>query len=93
MHILARQADPEFGRMQAKELHNHLTEVLRDYAVEVSTKPGKLQVGPRGVDKGSLLRQALQTVITAGDCSSRTQRRVPPSARRLRSRGGCPWLP
>ncbi len=70
-----QQADPEFGRMQAKELHNHLTEVLRDKAVEVVSKPHKLHVGPRGVDKGSLLRQALGAVhpdfvLVVGDDST-----------------------
>ena len=70
-----QQADPEFGRMQAKELHNHLTEVLRDTAVEVVSKPFRLHVGPRGVDKGSLLRQALNAVrpdfvLVVGDDST-----------------------
>ena len=56
------QADPEFGKMQAKELHNHLNEVLRDQPVEVAIKPAKLRIAPRGVDKGVLLRHALDVV-------------------------------
>ena len=65
--------DPEFGAMQAKELHAHLSEVLeQEYAVELQLRPGRLHVQPKGVDKGGLLRQAIEAaapdfVLVLGD--------------------------
>ena len=64
--------DPEFGAMQA-ELHAHLSEVLeQEYAVELQLGPGRLHVQPKGVDKGGLLRQAIEAsmpdfVLVLGD--------------------------
>ena len=49
-------ADPEFGAMQAQELHAHMTDVLRDVPrVEITISEAELLVHPRGVDKGGLL--------------------------------------
>lgn len=65
--------DPEFGSMQAKELHAHLSEALEpEFAVELHLRPGRLHVQPKGVDKGGLLRQAIEAaqpdfVLVLGD--------------------------
>ncbi|KAL1527321.1 hypothetical protein AB1Y20_015992 [Prymnesium parvum] len=57
------RCDQEFGAMQAKELHTHLSEVLGDFPVEISFQPGKVNVQPRGIDKGGILLQALETLF------------------------------
>jgi len=53
-----RDADPEFGYSQSKELEDHLSNVLRDYDVNILhggvEEGGYVEVRPRGVNKGLL---------------------------------------
>jgi len=49
-------ADPEFGAMQAKELHHHLGQVLSAWNdVAVHTGKGYLEVQPRDINKGTMV--------------------------------------
>jgi trehalose 6-phosphate synthase/phosphatase len=50
-----RMADPEFGPLQAKELHLHLTEILSNVPVEILPGCMVLEVRPYGLDKGSIV--------------------------------------
>uniref|UniRef100_A0A7S0CN27 Trehalose-phosphatase n=1 Tax=Proboscia inermis TaxID=420281 RepID=A0A7S0CN27_9STRA len=51
-----RDADPEFGYQQSRELEDHLSNVLREYAVDVLhggvKEGGYVEVRPKGVNKG-----------------------------------------
>jgi len=51
-----RDADPEFGYLQAKELEDHLSNVLRNYTVDILhggvEEGGYVEVRPKGVNKG-----------------------------------------
>jgi len=51
-----RDADPEFGFLQAKELEDHLSHVLYDFSVDVLhggvEDGGYIEVRPKGVNKG-----------------------------------------
>jgi len=51
-----RDADPEFGSLQAKELEDHLSNVLRDFSVDILhggvEEGGYVEVRPKGVNKG-----------------------------------------
>ena len=53
-----RDADPEFGYLQSRELEDHLSNVLQGYAVEVlhggMEEGGYVEVRPLGVNKGVL---------------------------------------
>jgi len=59
-----RDADPEFGYLQSRELEDHLVNVLRGYAVEVLhggiEEGGYVEVRPLGVNKGVLALHVLQ---------------------------------
>lgn len=57
-----RDADPEFGQLQAKELHDQLTQVLEHFQVEVITGTDYLEVRPEGVDKGVIVDRILSTI-------------------------------
>jgi len=69
-----RQADPILGTWQAKELFQHLIEVLQDQGVQVMRGNKVLEVRPAGINKGNALRHILRTcestpqqIIVAGD--------------------------
>ena len=51
-----RDADPEFGFIQSKELEEHLTEILAPYSVQVlrggGVSDGYIEARPAGVSKG-----------------------------------------
>merc|ERR1712083_491540 len=51
-----RDADPEFGFLQAKELEDHLSNVLYRFSVDVLhagvEEGGYVEVRPKGVNKG-----------------------------------------
>merc|ERR1719356_1835586 len=51
-----RDADPEFGYLQSKELEDHLSNVLRGFAVDILhggvEEGGYVEVRPKGVNKG-----------------------------------------
>ena len=69
-----RQADPILGAWQAKELFQHLIEVLQDQGVQVMRGNKVLEVRPAGINKGNAMRRILRDcdskhglVIAAGD--------------------------
>ncbi|EJK49447.1 hypothetical protein THAOC_31674 [Thalassiosira oceanica] len=51
-----RDADPEFGFLQSKELEDHLSNVLRGFSVDILhggvEEGGYVEVRPKGVNKG-----------------------------------------
>jgi len=59
-----RDADPEFGYLQAKEIEDHLAGVLRNFAVDVLhagiEEGGYVEVRPAGVNKGVLAIHTIQ---------------------------------
>jgi trehalose 6-phosphate synthase/phosphatase len=61
-----RDADPEFGYLQAKELEDHLSNVLRNFAVDILhggvEEGGYVEVRPKGVNKGVLATHVLRHV-------------------------------
>ncbi|ETW08519.1 trehalose-phosphatase, variant [Aphanomyces invadans] len=61
-----RDADPEFGQLQAKELHEQLLQVLESYQVEVLPGNDYLEVRPEGVDKGVMVDRILSTLESRG---------------------------
>jgi hypothetical protein len=66
-----RDADPEFGFMQSKELEEHLKEILSHYAVEVlrggGVSDGYIEVRPSGVSKGFFFEHALSGLRSMND--------------------------
>src|SRR4029453_5081397 len=56
-----RMADPEFGPLQAKELHLHLTEILSNVPVEILPGSCVLEVRPHGLDKGTIVTGLART--------------------------------
>lgn len=57
-----RDADPEFGQLQAKELHDQLNQVLEHFHVEVIAGTDYLEVRPEGVDKGVIVDRIMSTL-------------------------------
>jgi trehalose 6-phosphate synthase/phosphatase len=61
-----RDADPEFGYMQSKELEEHLKMVLLNHSVDVirggGVADGYIEVRPAGVSKGLFLQHAIATL-------------------------------
>jgi trehalose 6-phosphate synthase/phosphatase len=59
-----RDADPEFGYLQAKEIEDHLANVLRNFAVDIlhagMEEGGYVEVRPKGVNKGVLAMHTIQ---------------------------------
>jgi trehalose 6-phosphate synthase/phosphatase len=59
-----RDADLEFGFLQARELEDHLVNVLRSFAVDVLhsgvKEGGYVEVRPKGVNKGVLAMHVIQ---------------------------------
>lgn len=59
-----RDADTEFGSLQAKELEDHLSKYLRNYPVDVLhggvEEGGYVEVRPKGVNKGVLAMRVLK---------------------------------
>jgi trehalose 6-phosphate synthase/phosphatase len=66
-----RDADPEFGFMQSKELEEHLKEIMSHYAVEVirggGVSDGYIEVRPSGVSKGCFFEHALSGLRSVND--------------------------
>lgn len=60
-----RDADPEFGYLQSRELEDHLSNVLRPHMVDVlhggMDEGGFVEVRPKGVNKGVLATLVLQS--------------------------------
>eukprot|EP00635_Sarcinochrysidales_sp_CCMP3193_P006760 CAMPEP_0118910054 /NCGR_PEP_ID=MMETSP1166-20130328/12361_1 /TAXON_ID=1104430 /ORGANISM="Chrysoreinhardia sp, Strain CCMP3193" /LENGTH=2032 /DNA_ID=CAMNT_0006849509 /DNA_START=180 /DNA_END=6279 /DNA_ORIENTATION=+ len=68
-----RDADPDYGEMQAKELENQLADALAPFPTkpqilrgENPSSGGYLEVRPAGVDKGALLNRLLLALSAAG---------------------------
>jgi len=61
-----RDADPEFGYLQARELEDHLSNVLRTFSVDILhggvEEGGFVEVRPKGVNKGVVALHILQNV-------------------------------
>ena len=61
-----RDADPEFGFMQSKELEENLQAVMKAFKVEIirggGVADGYIEVRPKGVSKGLFLQHALNTL-------------------------------
>ena len=61
-----RDADPEFGYLQARELEDHLSNVLRSFAVDILhggvEEGGYVEVRPKGVNKGVVATHILKSV-------------------------------
>ena len=61
-----RDADFEFGLLQAKELEDHLIGVLKNFPVEVLRGKGYLEVRPEGVDKGRTVELLMSKMMEGG---------------------------
>jgi len=61
-----RDADPEFGYLQARELEDHLSNVLRTFSVDILhggvEEGGFVEVRPKGVNKGVVALHILKNV-------------------------------
>lgn len=61
-----RDADPEFGYLQARELEDHLSNVLRSFAVDILhggvEEGGFVEVRPKGVNKGVVATHILKNI-------------------------------
>jgi trehalose 6-phosphate synthase/phosphatase len=57
-----RAADPEFGAFQAKDLQQHLNEVLSNQPVEVLSGDHVIEVRPHGVNKGRIVEGLLPSL-------------------------------
>lgn len=59
-----RDADTEFGALQAKELEDHLSKYLRNHAVDILhggiEEGGYVEVRPKGVNKGVLAMKVIK---------------------------------
>ncbi len=71
-----RDADPDFGFMQSKELEDHLNSVLQPFDVDVlrgsgwdSSTGGYLEVRPKGVNKGAFVGAMLDRMAQQDPCA------------------------
>jgi trehalose 6-phosphate synthase/phosphatase len=62
-----READPDYGALQAKELASHLQILLMQHMneCEVSTGLGYIEVKPRGMGKGAAVLSLLKGIVAA----------------------------
>jgi len=60
-----RDADPDFGLMQAKELHDHLNSVLSNFPVQVVNGKGIVEVKPKGINKGVMVEKLLTSMMSS----------------------------
>jgi len=56
------EADTEFGALQAKELKSHLSDVLSQFAVEITEGVDHIEVRPRGVSKEAMCMKIIEEV-------------------------------
>ncbi|CAM9975335.1 unnamed protein product [Pylaiella littoralis] len=68
-----RDADPEFGWLQSKELEDHLTTVLKSFSVEIlrgtgssDAEGGYIEVRPGGVNKGAFVSAVMSRQLEMG---------------------------
>ncbi|XP_012469225.1 probable alpha,alpha-trehalose-phosphate synthase [UDP-forming] 9 [Gossypium raimondii] len=62
-----QDADPDFGSSQAKELLDHLENVLANEPVVVKRGHQIVEVKPQGVTKGLVAKKVLSTMISNGE--------------------------
>ncbi|PSC69557.1 trehalose phosphate synthase [Micractinium conductrix] len=62
-----RDADPDFGSWQAKELLDHLEGVLSNEPIEVVPGQTIVEVKPQGVSKGKIVERILHDAAAAGE--------------------------
>ena len=66
-----RDADPEFGYLQSRELEDHLSNVLRGFAVDILhggvEKGGYVEVRPKGVNKGVVSMHIIKNLEKISD--------------------------
>ena len=65
-------ADADFGRLQAKELVDHLTGLLKHFPVEVFQGSAYIEVRPRGVSKGAIAQHFIHLLegrVAAGQAT------------------------
>eukprot|EP00274_Cyanoptyche_gloeocystis_P006865 CAMPEP_0196652372 /NCGR_PEP_ID=MMETSP1086-20130531/1643_1 /TAXON_ID=77921 /ORGANISM="Cyanoptyche gloeocystis , Strain SAG4.97" /LENGTH=311 /DNA_ID=CAMNT_0041982879 /DNA_START=80 /DNA_END=1015 /DNA_ORIENTATION=+ len=60
-----RDADPDFGLMQAEELHDRLKDVLSNFPVQVVNGKGIVEVKPMGINKGVMVEKLLTSMMTS----------------------------
>ncbi|KAG2439617.1 hypothetical protein HXX76_004969 [Chlamydomonas incerta] len=71
-----RDADPDFGAWQAKELLDHLEGVLSNKPVEIVGGQGYVEIKPQGVSKG----RALERLLAAASAPSAAPTAAAPAA-------------
>lgn len=60
-----RDADPDFGSWQAKELLDHLEGIISNEPVEIVAGQNIVEVKPQGVSKGKVVERILHDCLTA----------------------------
>ncbi len=56
-----RKADPDYGAFQAKECQAHLEQtIVTKYPVEVLTGKANLEVRPKNINKGEIVKSLIQ---------------------------------
>ncbi|KIY92365.1 hypothetical protein MNEG_15598, partial [Monoraphidium neglectum] len=68
-----RDADPDFGNWQAKELMDHLEDVLSNMPVEVSSGNTIVEIKPQGVSKGAVVESILERTAAAASASAASE--------------------
>lgn len=61
-----QEADPDFGSCQAKELLDHLENVLANEPVAVRRGQHIVQVNPQGISKGVVVEKLVATMLSRG---------------------------
>ncbi|XP_022749451.1 probable alpha,alpha-trehalose-phosphate synthase [UDP-forming] 11 isoform X2 [Durio zibethinus] len=61
-----QDADPDFGLCQAKELHDHLENVLANEPVVVKRGQQIVEVKPQGLSKGIVVENVISTIRSRG---------------------------
>jgi hypothetical protein len=65
-----RDADPEFGYLQSKELEENLADVVNSYPIEIirggGIDDGYIEVRPKGLSKGLFLKHAMSILSSQG---------------------------
>ncbi|PKA65450.1 Alpha,alpha-trehalose-phosphate synthase [UDP-forming] 6 [Apostasia shenzhenica] len=61
-----QEADPDFGACQAKELLDHLENVLANEPVVVKRGQHIVEVNPQGISKGIVVRNLISTILNRG---------------------------
>ncbi|GBF87394.1 trehalose-6-phosphate synthase phosphatase [Raphidocelis subcapitata] len=65
-----RDADPAFGNWQAKELTDHLEDVLSNLPVEVTVGSAIVEIKPQGVTKGCVVEAILERAAAEAEAAA-----------------------